>query len=429
MTELIRKLLGWCPMKEPVTKEEEFMFSNENRASMFLRSNSRIFLGGVHLVFALYLISTALSVLSQPNTRMFPWWIMDINFVASWILLTIGIISLVLSFSSVKRDGSYDNACKVLALANIVLAIVFFAYLHQSIARIWYSGTMAFLKGPLFNYTFDLPTLLLYSALVALPAILSLLMLFRGTRESHSPEAGKRSYLALAITVILVAATSVGLGIYYNHLNQQKTSMLVEEFGVNQEIKLYSLNDDFIRGTWMQGQGSPYFIDSKESTSGRFISEDTYSAMRFLKEVDAAVVMAWWDPTLMIEAGGKTPVIRYASESIKHTVARPTSFIDVFEPDERVADVARFFTTDSAEEAEGIAKKYDATIVYMPRHYGSGLFWAITEAQDVEIEHSSDSEWNRLYEESMYHKFEIGSEMGHFEKIFENDDVCIYRLG
>ncbi|GEM_PF-6609765 len=29
----------------------------------------------------------------------------------------------------------------------------------------------------------------------------------------------------------------------------------------------------------------------------------------------------------------------------------------------------------------------------------------------------------------MYHKFESGSEMGHFEKIFENDGVCIYRLG
>jgi len=428
MTELIRKLLGWCPMKEPIKKEEENVFSNENRTSMFLKSNSRIFLGGIHLVFALYLISTALSVLSQPNTRMFPWWIMDINFVASWILLTIGIISLVLSFISVRRDRSYDNACKVLALANIVLAIVFFAYLHQSIARIWYSGTMVFLKGPLFNYTFDLPTLLLYSALVAFPAILSHLMLFCSTRGFHIPEAGNRSYRALAVTVLLVAATSVGLGIYYNHLNQQKTSMLVEEFGINHEIKLYSLNDDFMQGTWMQDQGSPYFIDSKESTSGRFISEDTYSAIRFLKEVDAAVVMAWWDPTLMIEAAGKTPVIRHASSSIGHTVARPTSFIDVFEPDERVADVARFFATDSAEEAEGIAEKYDATIVYMPRHYGPGLFWAITEALDMEIEPSSDSEWSQLYEESMYHKFEIGSEIGHFEKIFENDDACIYRL-
>jgi len=130
----------------------------------------------------------------------------------------------------------------------------------------------------------------------------------------------------------------------------------------------------------------------------------------------------------MIEAAGKTPVIRHASSSIGHTVARPTSFIDVFEPDERVADVARFFATDSAEEAEGIAEKYDATIVYMPRHYGPGLFWAITEALDMEIEPSSDSEWSQLYEESMYHKFEIGSEIGDFEKIFENDDACIYRL-
>ncbi len=320
---------------------------------------------------------------------MFPWWIMDINFVASWILLTIGIISLVLSFSSVKRDGSYDNACKVPALANIALAITFFAYLHQSIARIWYSGTMAFLKGPLFNYTFDLQTLLLYSALVALPAILSLLTLFRSTRGSQIPEARKRSYLALEITVILVAATSVGLKLYYNHLNQQKASMLVEEFGVNQDIKLYSLNEDFIHGTWMQDQGSPYFIDSKESTSGRFISEDTYSAIRFLKEVDAAVVMAWWDPTLEIEAAGKTPVIRYASSSIEHTVARPTA-INELEPDERMADVARFLVTGSEEEALGIEEKYGANLVYMPKYRGPGLFWAITEALDTQIGHLSD---------------------------------------
>ena len=430
MTELIKKLLGWCPVKEQITKEEEFMVSNKNQTLTAIRSNSRIVLGVTHLAFAAYLISTALRVLSEPNTRMFPWWIMDINFVASGLLLTIGIISLVLSFSFVRRDDSYNIACRILALANIALATLFFFYLHQYMAHIRYGGVAVLIGMPLSNYAFNQPMLIAYSFLIVLPALLSILVLFRSTGGSHIQGSRKKSYMVLAIAVILVAVTSAGLGIYYNHLNQQKASMLVQEFGENQEIELYALSDDFVRGTWMSGQDVPYFIDSKDFTSGRFISEDTYSAIRFLEDVkgtDAAVVMAWWDSTIEITAAGKTPVIRYASASIEHTVARPTA-IDELEPDERVADVARFFVTDSADEAESIARKHDATIVYVPRYY-EGLFWAITEALDQKPDMSSQSEFERLYEQSMYCKFISGSEIEHFEKIFENDDVCIYRLG
>ena len=161
MTEAIRKLLGWCPMKEQARKEMEFMFSNGNQTVIGIKSNTRIFLGVIHLVFAFYLVSTALRVLSEPNTRMFPWWIMDINFVASGLLLIIGIISLVLSFNLVKRDDSYDNSCKVLALANIGLAILFFAYLHQYMAHIRYGGAMMLVRGPFSNYTFDQPSLII----------------------------------------------------------------------------------------------------------------------------------------------------------------------------------------------------------------------------------------------------------------------------
>ncbi|HIE31478.1 MAG TPA: hypothetical protein EYP67_03735 [Methanosarcinales archaeon] len=427
MTELIRKLLGWCPVKEQIRKEEQFMFSNENQTVTEIKSNKRIFLGVAHLALALYLISIALSVLSEPNTRMFPWWIMDINFVASGILLTIGIISLVMSFGFVKRDDSYNNICKILALASIGLAIAFFAYLHQYMARIWYSGATVLIRGPLSNYTFDLGTLIAYSALIALPALMSLLALFRSPRGSYIPDAGKKSYLTLAITIVLVAATTLGLGIYYNHLNQQKASMVVEEFGKNREIKLYELNDDFVAGTWMDGQDISHFIDSKKSTSGRFVSQDTYDAIRFLEDVDAVAVMAWWDPALEIEAAGKTPVICYASEKIEHTVARPTS-IDEFEPDEKVADVARFFVTDSVEEAKDISEEYGTTIAYLPRYYGPGLFWAMTEALDPKLEVSSQSEFGQLYEQSMYHRMITCSDPEPFERIFENDDVCIYRL-
>jgi len=432
--QYVKKLLGWCPMKEQIKKEEEFMFSNENNTVTEVQINSKIFLGVIHLALALYLISTALSVLLEPNTRMFSWWIMDINFVASGLLLTIGIISLVLSFSFVRRDNSYDNVCKILALANIALAIAFFAYLHQFMAHIRYSGVAVLIRGPLSNYTFDLGTLIAYSVLIALPALLSVPMLFRSTREPHITKTRNKSYLTIAITLILVAAASVGLVVYYNHLNQQKASMVVEEFGENQEIKLYALNDDFMAGTWMVGQDISYFIDSKEFTSGRFISQDTCDAIRFLgvtggaDAADAAVVMAWWDSTLEIEAAGGTPVICYASERIEHTVARPTS-INECEPDERVADVARFFVTGSVDEAKGIADEYGATVVYLPRYYGPGLFWAMTEALDPKPAVSSQSEFEQSYEQSMYNRMITCSDPAPFERIFENDDVCIYRLG
>jgi hypothetical protein len=418
MTEAIKKLLGWCPMKEQVRKEKEFMFSNENRTVTCLKSNTRLFLGVIHLVFAFYLVSTVLRVLSEPNTRMFPWWIMEINFVASGLLLAIGIISLVLSFNLARRDDSYDGVCKVLALANIGLVILFFAYLHQYMAHIRYGGVMTLVRGPVSNYTFDQPSLIIYSALIVLPSLLSILVLLR-SRPGIAHTSRKRSYMVLAITAFLVVAASAGMGIYYNHLNQQKASMVVEELGNDHNIKLYRITDDFVRGTWMQDQDVPYFIDSKDATSGRFVSQDTYDAIRFLSETDTAVVMAWWDPALEIKAAGKAPVICYASESIEHTVARPTS-INKFEPDERVADVARFFATDSAKESKSISEEYGATTIYVPRYYGPGLFFAMTEAMDTK----SGFE----YEESMYHRFISGSEIESFEKIFENEGACIYRL-
>ena len=418
MTEAIKKLLGWCPMKEQVKKERGFMFSTKNRTATEIKSNTRIFLGVIHLVSAFYLVSTALRVLSEPNTRMFPWWIMDINFVASGLLLAIGLISLVLSFNFVRRGDSYDHSCKVLSLANIGLAILFFAYLHQYMAYIRYGGAMTLVRGPFSNYTFDQPSLIIYSALIVLPSLLSISVLLR-SRPGISHTSRKISYVVLAITVFLVVAASAGMGIYYNQLNQQKESMVVDEFGNDQDIKLYRVNDDFVRGTWMQGKDVPYFIDSKGATSGRFVSQDTYDAIRFLRETDTAVVMAWWDPALEIKAAGKAPVICYASERIEHTVARPTS-INKFEPDERVADVARFFATDSAEEAKSVSEEYGATTVYVPRYYGPGLFFAMTEALDPESGFG--------YEESMYHRFINGDETESFEKIFENEGVCIYRL-
>ncbi len=85
-----------------------------------------------------------------------------------------------------------------------------------------------------------------------------------------------------------------------------------------------------------------------------------------------------------------------------------------------MADVARFFATDSADEANSISEECGATTVYVPRYYGPGLFFAMTEALDTESGFG--------YEESMYHRFISGSEMESFEKIFENEGVCIYRL-
>jgi len=123
------------------------------------------------------------------------------------------------------------------------------------------------------------------------------------------------------------------------------------------------------------------------------------------------MVMAWWDSTLEIE----------------HTVARPTS-INEFEPDARVADIARFFVTGSVEEAKGIADEYGATIIYLPRYYGPGLFWAMNEALDPKPEVSSQSEFEQSYEQSMYYRLISCSDPEPFERIFENDAVCIYLL-
>ncbi len=51
-----------------------------------------------------------------------------------------------------------------------------------------------------------------------------------------------------------------------------------------------------------------------------------------------------------------------------------TAFYDKFETDEKVADVSRFFATDSEDVARNIALKYGANTVYVSRQRWHDLF-------------------------------------------------------
>ena len=94
-----KKLLGWCPqpeMSEKVKSEHAFSYVNDTTNEL-MAERLRLPLVGLHLTIAFWLISTAIKVMSNP--QIFPWWTMNINFVATGLILVIGSISLLLAFN------------------------------------------------------------------------------------------------------------------------------------------------------------------------------------------------------------------------------------------------------------------------------------------------------------------------------------------
>jgi hypothetical protein len=412
----LRIWLGWCPNTAVLTKTEEIgMVSYEGKYIHKIKGMGfREILGVLHLVFGAWLIITALSILARP--QIFPWWILDINIVSSGILLMIGLTSLLIFFNFLKSA----NIHRILALVNIALLIGFFLYLSQFLVSQEFVYTV-FLDKLYTNYGFGLVSLILFTLILGIPSILTF----------FSKPAGEKKTRFLGATLLIIIIVFASLGAYYLYLNKQKDAMQIEESGKSDGYKLYRIEPD---APWSWG-GNPYYLDSPGDTTGHPISKDTYEAVQFLRNKEEGKVLSWWDFELEIKAAGKEPVISYASEAIKPTIARPASLYDKYEPDEKIADVSRFFATDSEDTAKSIAEKYGASLVYMPKEKMRSIFSVIFMAANPGFDFQSLSDIRspedfekRFYEPSMTHKFNSGAELKYFGKVYENKDVIIYQL-
>ncbi len=411
----LRLWLGWCPNAAFVNRKEEiYMVSFEgNFIDKIKAVGFRGFLGALNLVYGVWLISIALWVLMERN--IFPWWVMDLNLVVSGMLLAIGISSLLI-FLNFAKNG---NVHRILALVNIALLIGVSLYLSQLLISNEFGFSM-FFNQLYTDYSFGVMTLSLFAIILATPNVLTL----------FSKPAGemKKGYLTATLLILIVVFAS--LCAYYLYLGNQKNSMVAEQFG---DIKIYK------SASWGSAFGSlgtyPYFIDALGDTTGHPISENTYEAMQFLRNKEGNKVLSWWDFELEIKAAGKEPVISYASQAIRTTIARPEAFYDKFETDEKVADVSRFFATDSEDTARSIALKYGADTVYVSRQRWHDLFMVMFWAANPDFNYQNYPDIRtpqafdkKFYEPSMANKFNSGAEFKYFDKIFENNDVIIYQL-
>ncbi len=414
----LRLWLGWCPNAAFVNKKEEiYMVSYEGKYINKIKGMGfRGFLGALHLVFGVWLISTALWVLLK--REIFPWWGMDINIISSGILLAIGVSSLMIFFNFVKSA----NVHRILAIVNLAFLAGFFLYLSQFLVSSEFNSLSMFFDKLYNYYSFGMVSLSLFTLIVAIPNALTF----------FSKPAGEKKKGYLTATLLVLIVLFAALGAYYLYLNNQKNSMLFEEFG---NIQLYKIEPGASWGS-LSGMSSmyPYFIDSNGDTTGHPISKETYEAMQFLKSKEGGNVLAWWDYELEIKAAGKEPVISYASEAIKLTIARPASLYDKFEPDVKVADVSRFFATDSEDEAKSIAAKYGADLVYISRQRMNDLIVVMVFAanpnfnvQNQDIK-TPEAYFEKIIKPTMGYRFNSGAEFKYFDKIFENKDVIIYQL-
>lgn len=412
----LRIWLGWCPNAAMLDiKEEIDMVSYEGKYIHKIKGiGFKEILGALHLVFGTWLIITALSILAKP--QIFPWWILDINIISSGILLMVGLTSLLIFFNFLKSA----NIHRILALVNIALLVGFFLYLSQFLVSQEFVYTV--LLDKLYtNYGFGLVSLILFTLILGIPSILTF----------FSKPAGEKKMRFLGASLLIIIIVFASLGAYYLYLNQQKDAMQMGESGKSDGYKLYRIEST---APWSWG-GNPYYLDSLGDTTGHPISKDTYEAIQFLRNKEEGKVLSWWDFELEIKAAGKEPVISYASEAIEPTIARPATLYDKYEPDEKVADVSRFFATDSEDTAKSIAEKYRASLVYMPKEKMSSIFSVIFMAANPGFDFQSLSDIRspedfekRFYEPSMAYKFNSGVELKYFDKLYENKDVIIYQL-
>ncbi len=428
VTEIIRKTMGWCPNAAMLNRKEEmYMVSYEGKYTDRIKGMGfRGILGALHLVFGVWLISTALRVLSK--VQIFPWYVMDINIISSGILLAIGISSLMIFFNFVKSA----NVHRILALVNIALLVVFSLYLSLSLISAEFMPSISeFLYSvfdrPYYHYTFGTTSLILFTLILGIPSIITFFSKPIGAR--------KTAFITATLLVLIIVVAS--LGAYYLYLNKQKGSLL-EESGKNGEYELYRLDPDTFAGIFGASNVYPYFLDSMSGTTGHPISKETYEAIQFLRNKERSKVLGWWDYELEIKAAGKEPVITYASQEIRQTIARSSSLYDKFDSHEKVADVSRFFATDSEDVAKEIAEKYGANMVYISRQRMNDLIPVMLMAADpnyyiqskdvINIIKSPEDYLNKIIKPTMGYRFNSGAELKHFEKIFENKDVIIYQL-
>jgi hypothetical protein len=270
-------------------------------------------------------------------------------------------------------------------------------------------------------------SLILFALIIGIPSILTLVSKPEGIRKT-------RLLRATLLILIIVAAS---LGAYYLYLNKQKDSLL-EESGKNGEYELYRINPDTFAGIFGASNVYPYFLDSKSGTTGHPVSKDTYEAIQFLRNKETGKVIAWWDYELEIKAAGKEPVITYASKEISKTIGRPSLLYDEFDSHDKVADVSRFFATDSEEVAKSIAEKYGANLVYVSRQRMNDLIPVMLRAADpnyyfqnkdvIDLINSPEDYLKKIIEPTMGYRFNSSAELKYFDKIFENKDVIIYQL-
>jgi hypothetical protein len=414
MKEIIRKTMGWCPNAEFAIKSEEInMVSYERKYIDKIKGMGfRGFLGILNLVFGAWLIFTALQVLAKP--MIFPWWFMDINLFSSGILLLVGLSSIMIFLNFVKAG----NVHRILALINIVLLVTFLIYLGQFMVSSEFSYSV--FDKPYMGYSFGPVTLVLFTFIITIPSALTFF-------NKPSGERNKRFLMAILLVLMITFAS---VGVYYLYLNKQKDAALTAELGDKSEIKLYKIEPG---STSYYDDAHPYFLDSPGDTTGHHISLDSFQAIQFLQKRDTGKVLSWWDYELEIKAAGKEPVISYASKAIKSTIARPASLYDKFEPDEKVADVSMFFTTSSEDVAKGIAEKYGANSVYLPKQRINDLIEVMMFAANPALMQKPGSisradNFDETIKPTMANKFITGADLKYFDKVFENKDVIMYEL-
>ncbi len=99
-----------------------------------------------------------------------------------------------------------------------------------------------------------------------------------------------------------------------------------------------------------------------------------------------------------------------------------------------MADVSRFFATNSEDVAKSIAEKYGADIVYISRQRMNDLIEVMVyaanpdfNAQNQDIK-TPEAYLEKIIKPTMAYKFNIGANLKDFDKVFENKDVIIYQL-
>ena len=167
-------------------------------------------------------------------------------------------------------------------------------------------------------------------------------------------------YVSVAALIVVIAVIA---GVTYTVLHTRDTNapLSVENVGGKYNVTL---------GYYEGGYYEIAYTDETGYHSGHYFEPNMRKSLDWIRNntVENVTFLCWWDYGHMLKGyAERNSIVRNPSHETMYMVTNKTTITE-FDPNERITDVAKAFSTNSSTEMLQIMEKYNATYVLVYYH-------------------------------------------------------------